>query len=66
LHHDVSFICDDLEATVTELRSKGAEFDGQPSDQGWGIGINLRIPGAGDVLLFQPRYQPSHSLLPKT
>jgi len=66
LHHDVSFMCDDLEATVTELQSKGAQFDGEPSDQGWGIGINLRIPGAGDVLLFQPRYQPAHSPLPKT
>ena len=62
LHHDVSFMCDDLEATIAELRAKGAEFSGEPVAQAWGHGINLRVPGAGDVMLFQPTYEPSHSI----
>jgi catechol 2,3-dioxygenase-like lactoylglutathione lyase family enzyme len=66
LHHDVSLMCDDLEATIAELKSRGAEFAGETSDEGWGICINLRVPGAGEMLLFEPKYEPSHSLLPKT
>jgi hypothetical protein len=66
LHHDVSFMCDDLEATVAELTSRGAEFSDETTEPGWGLGISLRVPGAGEVLLYQPRYEPSHSLPPQT
>ena len=66
LHHDVSLMCDDLETTISELKSKGAEFSGEVSDQGWGLTIALRLPGAGEMTLFQPKYEPPHSMLPKT
>ena len=66
IHHNISFMCDDLEATIADLESRGAEFSGEPSDQGWGITITLRVPGAGELLLFQPKYEPSHSLMPST
>lgn len=62
VHHEISLICDDLTATMDELRAKGAEFSGEPVDYGWGLMINLRIPAAGEVQLYQPSYKPSYDL----
>ena len=33
--HEICFMCDDLDATMAELRAKGIEFDGEPSDEGF-------------------------------
>ncbi len=55
---DVSLMCDDLTQTMTELAAKGAEFEGEIEDQGWGTATQLRIPGAGTMTLYQPRYDP--------
>jgi predicted enzyme related to lactoylglutathione lyase len=62
IHHEISLICDDLAATMKELSEKGAEFSGAPVDYGYGLMINLRIPAAGEVQLYQPNYQPSYDL----
>ena len=56
--YDISLMCDDLEATRAELAAKGAEFAGAVTDQGWGISIQLKVPGAGELTLYQPRYDP--------
>jgi hypothetical protein len=55
-------MCDDVEATRTELEAKGAEFSGDVEDMGFGIGTMLKLPGAGDVLLYQPKHPEAHSL----
>ena len=62
IHHEVSLMCDDLPATIKELSAKGAEFTGEPIDRGFGLCINLRVPAAGEILLYQPSYSPSYSL----
>jgi hypothetical protein len=51
-------MCDDLSATVAELASRGAEFDGDVVEQPWGHTIALRVPGAGTITLFEPTYDP--------
>ena len=55
---DVSLMCDDLPATMAELTTKGAEFSGEVQDQGWGVTIRLKVPGAGEMTLYQPSYDP--------
>ena len=55
--HNVSFYCDDIEATVDELRGRGVEFSGDISRQGWGSSITFSMPGGIKVMLYQPRYQ---------
>lgn len=55
---DVSLMCDDLDATVAELTAKGAAFEGGVRDQGWGLAIQLKVPGAGDITLYEPKYDP--------
>jgi catechol 2,3-dioxygenase-like lactoylglutathione lyase family enzyme len=55
---DVSLMCDDLEATVAGLTKKGAEFAGEITDQSWGRTIQLKVPGAGEMTLYEPKYDP--------
>jgi catechol 2,3-dioxygenase-like lactoylglutathione lyase family enzyme len=55
-------MCDDIEATVAELKAKGVEFTGDVSDQGWGLLTTLRMPGAGEVGLYQPRHDTAYDL----
>jgi catechol 2,3-dioxygenase-like lactoylglutathione lyase family enzyme len=55
---DLSLMCDDLEATMAELRAKGAEFEGDLQKEQWGTTTQLRIPGAGTMTLYQPTYDP--------
>ena len=33
---NVSYACDDLEATYEELKSRGVDFEGPPQKQPWG------------------------------
>jgi catechol 2,3-dioxygenase-like lactoylglutathione lyase family enzyme len=52
----LSFYCDDLHATVRELRAKGVEFTGEIEDRGWGLVIPMAVPGGFTVDLYQPQY----------
>ena len=60
-HHAVSFIVDDLESTVADLRDKGAEFSSGPDDHGYGIVAMVKVPGADDVQLYQPRHKTAYA-----
>jgi catechol 2,3-dioxygenase-like lactoylglutathione lyase family enzyme len=55
---DVSLMCDDLAATMADLESRGAEFDGEVQDEQWGRTVSLKVPGAGTMMLFEPTYDP--------
>jgi len=50
------YFCDDIERTVTELESRGVEVTRPIEDQGWGILTTLRIPGGGEIGLYEPRH----------
>ena len=55
---DVSLMCDDLAATMAELGERGAEFEGSVQEEPWGSTVGVRIPGAGTMMLYQPKYRP--------
>ncbi len=55
-HHGISFVCDDIEQTVNELKSRGVEFASEPTDRGYGVTTMIRLPGGGEVELYQPSY----------
>jgi catechol 2,3-dioxygenase-like lactoylglutathione lyase family enzyme len=61
-HHSVSLMCDDIEATMAELTGKGAVFSGPVEDMGFGLGTSLEVPGAGEILLYEPRHPPAYDL----
>ena len=52
--HELTLLCDDLTATIEELRAKGIEVKGEPAEQRWGITITIVLPGGLDVMLYQP------------
>ena len=55
-HHELSFMCDDIAETVADLRSRGIEIRGEPTDQGYGIVVTMVLPGGLDVGLYEPRH----------
>lgn len=55
--HNVSFYCDDIDATVADLESRGAIFKHPPQDHGYGFVTYFAAPGGVEVQLYQPKYQ---------
>jgi len=56
--HQSSLMCDDIEATVADLRGKGVEIADEIVDEGFGLTTMITVPGAGQMML----YQASHAL----
>jgi len=55
--HQITFMCDDIRATITELRAKGIRFDGDPQDQRYGITVTATLPGNVEVMIYQPLHE---------
>jgi len=49
-------MCDDIEATVADLRGKGVEIARPVSDEGFGLVTALRLPDGGELGLYEPRH----------
>ena len=55
-HHELALMCDDLDATMAELRGRGATFAGHATDRGWGISAQMVLPDGSQLMLYQPRH----------
>lgn len=55
--HGISFSCDDIEASVSELKSRGVNFTAPIEEQEWGWTTEFELPGGGPVQLYQPKYE---------
>ena len=49
-------MCDDVSATVEELRAKGAMIAAPITDEGWGLLTSIDLPGAGSIGLYESRH----------
>jgi hypothetical protein len=54
-------MCDDIHATLAELRGKGVDVARDVSDQGWGLLAAIRLPDGSEL----PIYEPRHPLAPR-
>ncbi len=54
--HELYLMCDDVRATVEELRGNGIELTKEISDEGFGLMTALRLPGGGEIALYEPRH----------
>src|SRR3982751_4137255 len=54
--HELFLMCDDLEATMADLAAKGAEFTIPVAEERWGLRTARRLPGGGELGLYQPRH----------
>ena len=52
VHHEISLMCDDVAATRAELEAKGATFNGDITDEGFGL----------TTLIEPARRRPDHAL----
>jgi hypothetical protein len=50
-------MCEDIEATITELRAKGISFTQPVRDVSWGRVTAIGLPGGGELGLYQPRHK---------
>jgi len=49
--HQLTFMCDDIHATIGDLRGKGIDVKGEPVAQGFGNTVMLELPGGVEVML---------------
>ena len=62
IHHEISLVCDEIESTVADLKGKGVEFTQDVRDDGFGLTAMLKVPGAGEMLIYEPRHPTAHDL----
>jgi catechol 2,3-dioxygenase-like lactoylglutathione lyase family enzyme len=53
----LSFACDDIDATVARLKTRGVEFTSDITDQGYGRVARFRVPGFMEAEVYQPSYR---------
>jgi predicted enzyme related to lactoylglutathione lyase len=54
--HEMYLMCDDIHATLSELRSKGVDVVSDISDRGWGLLAAIRLPDGAELAIYQPRH----------
>jgi len=54
--HELYFMCNDLEATMSDLQDRGVEFVEGVSEERWGRLARFRLPGGGEVGMYEPRH----------
>jgi hypothetical protein len=59
--HELYLMCDDIVATVEQLKAKEVEIAGPVSDEGFGLVTAIRLPGGGELGLYEPRHPTPHT-----
>ena len=55
--HELYLMCDDIHATLADLRDKGVEVARDVSDQGWGLLAAIRLPDGEELPIYEPRHR---------
>jgi catechol 2,3-dioxygenase-like lactoylglutathione lyase family enzyme len=53
--HELYLMCRDIHHAVEELRAKGVDTT-EVSEQPWGLLTTIRIPGGGEIAMYEPRH----------
>ncbi len=54
--HELYLMCDDIHATLADLRANGAEVVRDVTDQGWGLLAAIGLPDGSEFPIYQPRH----------
>ena len=54
--HELYLMCDDIHATLAELRAKGVRVARDVADQGWGLLAAISLPDGSELPIYQPRH----------
>ena|SRR5579875_3611383 len=52
---ELYLMCEDLHAEIARLKSKGVQC-AEVSKQRWGLATKIRLPGGGEIGLYQPKH----------
>lgn len=55
-HHELYLMCDDIQATLAQLRGKGVEVAKDVTNQGWGLVAAIRLPDGSEFPIYEPRH----------
>jgi predicted enzyme related to lactoylglutathione lyase len=64
--HELYLMCDDVDATIAELKARGGAVARPISDEGFGLVTAIRLPGGGELGLYQPKHPSPLSPDPST
>jgi len=53
--HELFFMCDDIAATLKDLRAKEVEVS-EVSEQRWGKVAKFELPGGGKIGVYEPKH----------
>lgn len=53
--HEIYFMCDDLKAEMASLAKKGVQCS-EVHQERWGSITKMRLPGGGEIGLYQPKH----------
>jgi catechol 2,3-dioxygenase-like lactoylglutathione lyase family enzyme len=59
--HELYLMCDDIAATMSDLTARGAEFTTPVRQASFGLLTSIRVPGAGDIGLYEPRHRTAYA-----
>ena len=54
--HELYLMCDDIHATLAELKAKGVDAGTEIIEERWGLMTTFEVPGAGRMALYQPTH----------
>lgn len=54
--HRLYLMSDDLDGDMAALRARGVDFVGDVADEGFGRITSFRLPGGGELYLYQPSH----------
>ena len=59
--HELYFLCDNLKSEMTALAKKGVSCSAVHEER-WGSITRMKLPGGGDIGLYQPKHPTAHKL----
>ncbi len=54
--HELTLMCDDINATVGELRERGVEFASEVQEKGWGLTTTFLLPDGSELMLYESKH----------
>ena len=55
-HHELYFMCDDINKFVKAMDKHGYTCS-SVKDEGWGLLVQLTLPGGGKIGVYEPRHE---------
>jgi predicted enzyme related to lactoylglutathione lyase len=55
-HVEMYLMCDDIEGTLADLKTKGVEISHPVEDRRWGLSAGIRMPDGSVMGIYEPRH----------